>query len=136
LDSIQAAILSAKLSIFDDELQHRERVARIYDERLKDVVSVPTRVPDSSCAWAQYTIKTDDREALQATAKDGGVPTMVFYPKPMHFQPAYEEYGEGRGSLPVSETICEQVLSLPMNPYLSDDSVHQACDVICGHFGR
>ena len=136
LDSIQAAILSAKLAIFDDELDHRERVARIYDERLKDVVSVPKRVPNSRCAWAQYTIKTDDRDGLQATAKEHEVPTMVFYPKPMHFQPAYEVYGQGSGSMPVSEKISEEVLSLPMNPYLEDDTVHKICDVLCGHFGN
>ena len=134
LDSIQAAILSAKLKIFDDELESRERVASIYDERLKDTVSIPARVPDSRSAWAQYTIRTDDRSGLIRTCGENDVPTMVFYPKPMHLQSAYEAYGEGGGSVPVSETICEQVLSLPMNPYLADATVHQICDVIEGHF--
>ncbi|QKV20617.1 DegT/DnrJ/EryC1/StrS family aminotransferase [Oricola thermophila] len=134
LDAIQAAVLSAKLEVFDDELDARERVARIYDDRLKDVVAVPARVPNSRSAWAQYTIKTDDRDNLQASAKAAGVPTMIFYPRPMHLQPAYEKYGNGEGSLPVSEMLGGQVLSLPMNPYLSDETVHAICDAICGHF--
>lgn len=96
LDSMQAAILSAKLEIFEDELVDRERVAKIYDERLKDVVTIPARVPNSRSAWAQYTIKTDNRERLQATAKAAGVPTMVFYPRPMHLQPAYERSAAAR----------------------------------------
>ncbi len=134
LDSIQAAVLSAKMDIFEDELDQRERVAKIYDGRLKDIVSVPHRVKGARSAWAQYTIKTDDRIAMQESVKSEGVPTMVFYPKPMHFQPAYETYGNGPGSLPVSEAICEQVVSLPMHPYMSDDVANQVCDAICGHF--
>lgn len=97
-------------------------------------MAVPARVPNSRSAWAQYTIKTDDRDNLQASAKAAGVPTMIFYPRPMHLQPAYEKYGNGEGSLPVSEMLGGQVLSLPMNPYLSDETVHAICDAICGHF--
>jgi len=132
LDSMQAAILSSKLSIFEDELVERERVAKIYDANLKDAI-VPVRVPNSRCAWAQYTVKVTDRDALQAAAKEAGVPTMVFYPRPMHLQPAYRAYGGGEGSLPVSERISDQVLSLPMNPYLSDDQVMRVCDALNAH---
>ena len=134
LDSMQAAVLLAKMDIFEDELDNRERVAKIYDERLKDVVSVPARVPGARSAWAQYTIKTDDRDAMQAAVKEKGVPTMVFYPKSMHFQTAYKAFGDGPGSLPISEKVCEQVVSLPMHPYMSDDTVSEICDAICGHF--
>lgn len=134
LDSLQAAILSAKLTVFEEEIAARERVAQIYDAELKGVVAVPKRVPNSRCAWAQYTIKTDDRERLQATAKAAGVPTMVFYPRPMHLQPAYVAYGKGEGSLVVSERVSEQVLSLPMNPYLDDAAVQRVCDAIKSHF--
>lgn len=134
LDSIQAAILSAKLEVFEHELAERERVAQIYDARLKDVVKTPWRVPNSRSAWAQYTIKTDDRTGLQKTAADSEVPTMVFYPRPMHLQPAYAKHGAGEGSLPVSEKLADQVVSLPMNPYLSDDTVHRICDVLVSHF--
>jgi dTDP-4-amino-4,6-dideoxygalactose transaminase len=135
LDSLQAAVLSAKLEVLEDEIENRERVARIYDARLKDVVTVPARVPNSRSAWAQYTIVTEDREGLRAALSAQGVPSMVFYPKPMHLQPAYAVHGGGEGSLEVSEWLSDRVLSLPMNPYLSDDEVHAVCDRIVGHFG-
>jgi UDP-2-acetamido-2-deoxy-ribo-hexuluronate aminotransferase len=121
LDSIQAAILSVKLSVFDDELEARERVARVYDEELRDVVTVPKRSDGLQSAWAQYTIKTDRRAAVQEKLAEAGIPTMIYYPQPMHLQAPYAPYGGGEGSLPVSETICDEVMSLPMHPYLSED---------------
>ncbi|MGK2923913.1 MAG: DegT/DnrJ/EryC1/StrS family aminotransferase [Methyloceanibacter sp.] len=125
LDSIQAAILSVKLSVFDDELEARERVAQIYDEELKDVVATPKRIEGLRSAWAQYTIKTDKRAAVQEKLGAAGIPTMIYYPKPMHLQVPYLPYGGGEGSLPVSEAICHQVMSLPMHPYLSDDDARR-----------
>lgn len=121
LDSIQAAILSVKLSIFDDELEARERISRIYDEALKDVVTVPKRIDGLQSAWAQYTIKTGRRAAVQEKLAGDGIPTQIYYPKPMHLQAPYAAYGGGEDSLPVSETICDEVMSLPMHPYLSED---------------
>jgi UDP-2-acetamido-2-deoxy-ribo-hexuluronate aminotransferase len=125
LDSIQAAILSVKLSVFDDELEARERVAQIYDDELKDVVATPKRIEGLKSAWAQYTIKTDKRAAVQEKLGTAGIPTMIYYPKPMHLQAPYLPYGGGEGSLPVSEAICRQVMSLPMHPYLSDDDARR-----------
>lgn len=125
LDSIQAAILSVKLSVFDDELEARERVAQIYDDELKDVVATPKRIEGLKSAWAQYTIKTDKRAAVQEKLGTAGIPTMIYYPKPMHLQAPYLPYGDGEGSLPVSEAICRQVMSLPMHPYLSDDDARR-----------
>ncbi len=125
LDSIQAAILSVKLSIFDEELDARERVAQIYDDELKDVVATPKRIEGLKSAWAQYTIKTDKRAAVQERLGAAGIPTMIYYPKPMHLQAPYLAYGGGEGSLPVSEAICRQVMSLPMHPYLSDDDARR-----------
>jgi len=130
LDTIQAAILLAKLSIFNDELVQREKVAKVYDRNLGDLLNVPRRVPNSRCAWAQYTIRLDKRDMLQLEARKRGIPTMIFYPKPMHLQPAYEKFGLGVGSLPVSERICSEVLSLPMNPYLTDAKLSHVCEVI------
>lgn len=134
LDSIQAAVLSSKLSIFESELAERERVAKCYDEALADVVQVPVRVPNSRCAWAQYTIRTSDREGLQAACKEAGVPTMVFYPVPMHLQNAYEAYGDGKGSLPMSEEASYEVVSLPMNPYLTKEQIDAVCSAIKSAF--
>jgi len=121
LDSIQAAILSVKLSIFDEELEAREGISRVYDEALKDLVTVPKRADGLQSAWAQYTTKTDRRAAVQEKLAAAGIPTMIYYPKPMHLQTPYAPYGGGEGSLPVSETLCDEVMSLPMHPYLSDN---------------
>ena len=130
LDSIQAAILSVKLSVFDSELEARERVAGIYDEVLKGVVAVPKRIDGLRSAWAQYTIKTDKRATLQKALAEAGIPTMIYYPKPMHLQAPYAQYGGGEGSLPVSETICEEVMSLPMHPYLSDQDASRVAEMV------
>jgi len=130
LDSIQAAILSVKLSVFDSELEARERIAGIYDETLKGVVAVPKRIDGLRSAWAQYTIKTDKRATLQKALAEAGIPTMIYYPKPMHLQAPYAPYGGGEGSLPVSETICEEVMSLPMHPYLSDEDASRVAELV------
>ncbi len=130
LDSIQAAILSVKLSVFADELEARRRVADAYDDALEGAVTTPKRIAGRQSAWAQYTIKTDKRGAVQETLAEAGIPTMIYYPKPMHLQAPYRPYGGGEGSLPVSETICDEVMSLPMHPYLSDDDVGQIAELV------
>lgn len=134
LDSIQAAVLSAKLEVLEDELENRERVARIYDQRLADVVTVPWRVTNSRSAWAQYTIQTDNRDGLKDHLAAENLSSMVFYAKPMHLQTAYAAYFVGSAPLPVSEKLADRVLSLPMNPYLTDDEVHKVCDRIVSFF--
>ncbi|ODS01249.1 aminotransferase DegT [Methyloceanibacter methanicus] len=132
LDSIQAAILSVKLPILDEELAARDHLASVYDEELKDAVTVPKRIPGRQSAWAQYTIKTDRRAEIQAALNDAGIPSAIYYPKPMHLQAPYLPYGGGEGSLPVSETICHEVMSLPMHPYLPDDDARRVAAVIRG----
>lgn len=130
LDSIQAAILSVKLPILDDELAARDHLASVYDEELKDTVVIPTRIPRRQSAWAQYTIRTDRRADIQAALNEAGIPSAIYYPKPMHLQAPYAPYGGGEGSLPISETICHQVMSLPMHPYLPDDDARRVAKVI------
>jgi UDP-2-acetamido-2-deoxy-ribo-hexuluronate aminotransferase len=130
LDSIQAAILSVKLPILDEELAARDHLAGIYDEELKDAVTIPKRIPGRQSAWAQYTIKTDRRTDIQAALKEADIPSAVYYPKPMHLQAPYRPYGAGEGSLPVSESICRRVMSLPMHPYLPDDDARRIADLI------
>lgn len=126
LDTLQAAILLPKLAVFADELEKRHAVAQRYTERLKDHVATPqTAEGDDRFAWAQYTVKVADRDGVQARLKAAGVPSNVYYPRPMHMQSAYLEYGAGEGSLPVAERLSQLVLSLPMHPYLSDDEVDQ-----------
>jgi len=130
LDSIQAAILSVKLSILDEELAARDHLARIYDEELKETVAIPRRIAGRQSAWAQYTIKTDRRADIQTALNKSSIPSAIYYPKPMHMQAPYWPHGGGQGSLPVSEALCHKVMSLPMHPYLPDDDARRIAEVI------
>ncbi len=122
LDSIQAAVLLQKLKIFPDEIAMRERIVARYSDALKDVVAVPVIAEGSTSVWAQYTIKIDGgrRDRLAAALRAEGIPTAVYYPKPLHRQPAYKHYPSAGNGLPVSDALAAQVLSLPMHPYLGE----------------
>ncbi|MBV8575969.1 MAG: DegT/DnrJ/EryC1/StrS aminotransferase family protein [Acetobacteraceae bacterium] len=132
LDSIQAAVLLAKLAVFEQELAARERVARYYDSRLGDAVAIPARVPDSTSAWAIYAVLLRDRaerDRLQAGLRQRGVPTAIYYPLPLHVQPAYREHHDGT-RLPVSEDLATRILALPIHPDLTEASMAQVCDSV------
>lgn len=118
LDTIHAAILLEKLSIFEEEIEMRQAVARRYNAGLGNVTRVPYVIDGAISAWAQYTIVLDDRDAVAARLKQDGIPTAVYYPRPLHRQTAYREYPTAPGGLPVSEGLSARVLSLPMHPYL------------------
>lgn len=122
LDTLQAAVLSVKLAAFEGEIEARNKLAGHYNAELPDVVETPHIMPNALSSWAQYVIKTERRDALQAYLKEKGVPTMVYYPSPMHFQTAYKHFGDGPGSLPVSEGLCSKVMALPMHPYMDDET--------------
>src|SRR5579872_644949 len=117
LDTLQAAVLLAKLDFFDEELTARAEIADRYTALLKDAVPTPRVLPERSSAWAQYTIEVDERESVEASLKVAGIPTAVHYPVPLHLQPVYAELaGEmrwSRGSFPVAERAADRVLSLP-----------------------
>lgn len=131
LDTLQAAILIPKLAAFADELEKRHAVAQAYTARLKGKVVTPISAEGAArFAWAQYTIKVEDRDGMQARLKAAGVPSNIYYPRPMHLQPAYLEYGEGEGSLPVAERLSHEVLSLPMHPYLTEAEIDQVCGAV------
>jgi dTDP-4-amino-4,6-dideoxygalactose transaminase len=130
LDTLQAAILLAKLEVFADELAARQRVADAYDAALRHVVTIPFRPPGTTSAWAQYSILVDDRDGVAARLKDAGVPTAVYYPRPLHQQPAYASHGQGAGSLPASEALCRRILSLPMHPYLTPQDCARVCESV------
>ena len=118
LDSLQAAVLLAKLSIFTEEIALRQQVALRYNAALRDVVEVPQIDNATSSVWAQYTIKLDGRETVAAALKQAGVPTAIYYPRSLHEQPAYVGYPVVEGGLPVAERLAKRVLSLPFHPYL------------------
>lgn len=120
LDTIQAAILLTKLRVFADELVARARVAERYAEGLEDVAVVP-RLPDgSTSAWAQYTLRVGDRDGVAERLRAEGVPTAVYYPRPLHRQTAYKEFPSAVSGLEISERLADEVLSLPMHPYLTE----------------
>lgn len=120
LDTMQAAVLLEKLKVFPEEIIARDRIAAIYGEGLAGDVIVPTVIEGATSVWAQYTIRlpAGTRDAVSAALKAVGIPTAVYYPKPLHLQTAYRHFPLAGNGLPVSESIAEQVLSLPMHPYL------------------
>jgi dTDP-4-amino-4,6-dideoxygalactose transaminase len=120
LDSIQAAILLEKLKIFPDEIVTRNAVAQRYTTALADIATVPRISNESTSVWAQYTIRLapGQRDALAAALKAQGIPTAIYYAKPLHRQAAYRDYPVADGGVPVSERLAEEVISLPMHAYL------------------
>lgn len=133
LDTIQAAILLPKFRAFREyELDAVNRVAQKYSSQLAEIVTVPD-VPDGFySSWAQYTIQLQDkdtRDRLQSELKEKGIPTMVYYPKPMHCQKAFEGARQYVGC-PVTERLCDTVLALPMHPYMTEEQIMSVTDNI------
>ena len=118
LDTLQAAILLPKLDIFADEIELRQQVARNYDRLLSEanVNSTPHIAPGNASVYAQYTIRVDNREQVQAKLHEAGMPTAVHYPIPLNKQPAV---ADAQVRLPVGDRVARQVISLPMHPYLT-----------------
>jgi len=136
LDTIQAAILSVKLAAFETEIAARNKLADLFKSELGNLVEAPHVIDGARSSWAQYVLKTPDRDALQAHLKERNIPTMVYYPSPMHFQIAYKQYGDGEGSMPVSEGLCHQVMALPMHPYMSDETAGDIVNGVKSFFGN
>ena len=131
LDTMQAAILLAKLTLLEAELAARTRIAALYNDGLGKVVQTPVTTSGATPAWGLYSILAADEAArarLQSTCRELGVPSGVYYPKPLHHQPAYADahagsIAGGPPPLPVSEMLCGRILSLPIHPYLSDAEI-------------
>lgn len=121
MDTIQAAILIEKLKIFPGEIALRQDVAARYAEALAGKVQIPRVASNATSVWAQYTLRIADgrRDQVSASLAAAGIPTQIYYPKPLHQQPAYEKSVVAAGGVPVSERLPGEVLSLPMHPYLS-----------------
>ena len=137
LDTLQAAVLQVKFRAFCEyELAAVEQVSRWYDEALKGSgLVLPYRPQGFTSSWAQYTVQLPqgaDREALQAKLRERGIPTMVYYPKPMHRQNAFAGTESAAADCPVAERLCETVLSLPMHPYL----MQKNCYIVAHAFDR
>ena len=117
MDTIQAAVILAKLEVFDDEVKSRMEIGARYTELLRDHVVTPYIEPFNTSVYAQYTIQVDERDGLIAKFGDAAIPTAVHYPVPLHKQPAFMQYNNI--PLPVAEKISQRVVSLPMHPYLN-----------------
>jgi dTDP-4-amino-4,6-dideoxygalactose transaminase len=135
MDTLQAAVLLQKLTIFADEIAARNKVAARYAEGLGDVVRAPPVIADGVSVWAQYVIETDDRDGLAAHLKGEGVPTAVYYPVPLHQQAPYKHYPQP-GGLPVTEAAAHKVLALPMHAYLTEPDQDRIVSAIRNYVKR
>lgn len=130
LDTIQAAVLNVKLKHYQKDLALRQEVARKYDAILSEKCSIPFIAPDRTSAYAQYSIRVQNRDSLQEELKNQGIPTAVHYPMPLHLQECFAYLGYKQGDFPISETIANEIMSLPMNPFLSDDEIDYAAGAL------
>ncbi len=142
LDTLQAAVLLVKLAAFKDELKRREEVARLYGEllSLETPELVKQHIPDgTSSAWAQYSVllpHNASRQAFQGAMKNKGVPTAVYYPKPLHLQQAFVSLGHRAGDMPVAEDLAGRIVSLPMHPYLDESRIQEVVSAVKHALGK
>ncbi len=133
LDTIQAGVLLAKFPVFrDSELENVNKAAGWYNEMLAGIngITIPKVLDGYYSSWAQYTIQLPegaDREKIQKKMSESGIPTMVYYKKPMHLQEAFKGKVGSGSECPVTERLCEKVLCLPIHPYLENDEVKMIC---------
>lgn len=132
MDTIQAAVILAKLPIFEREIEQRQAVAQAYTLRLKKLKNckVPVVPQDYLSVWAQYSIMSSYKEKLMAALKDAEIPTACYYPIPLHLQGAFSYLGYQKGDMPISEACAKDIFSLPMHPYLKEADIDRICGVI------
>lgn len=135
MDTLQCAILLAKLENFDRELEQRQRVAKLYDSLLTPHLPTMAVRQDRSSVYAQYTVLVEQRDKVRAALTAAGIPTAVHYPVPIHRQRAYQHLARGE-SFPVAENLAQRVLSLPMSPYLDLADVHRVANTLLGACSR
>ena len=133
LDTIQAAILLEKMKIYPEELGQRIAIANKYSQNLNQYFKCQ-HVPDGyESAWAQFSIlalNSKERSICMKKLKDSGIPTAIYYPKPLHLQEAFCNLDYALGDFPVSESISQRIFSLPMHPYLTDDNINKICEIL------
>jgi UDP-2-acetamido-2-deoxy-ribo-hexuluronate aminotransferase len=129
LDSIQAAVLLEKLKLYPEEIQLRQHVADKYTQTIKELcgsrVQTPVTPEGLTSVWAQYSVQADNREEIQAALKDAEIPTMIYYPIPLHLQEAFADLQHKEGDFPVAEAAAKRIFSLPFHPYLSDADIEK-----------
>ena len=126
LDTVQAAILLEKLTMFPREIERREQIANDYTSKIGEILKTPFIPEGFKSVWAQYSVLSEDSEhrtEMQARLKEKGVPSVVYYPKPLHLQTAYSDLGYSEGEFPHSEDCSRRIFSLPMHPYLEGEEI-------------
>lgn len=136
LDTLQAAVLLAKLPHFESEVRTRGEIGARYTQALRDVCSVPEVVDGNTHVYAQYTMRVANRDELGALLKAEGIPTAVYYPKCLHEQPVFESLGYSWGDFPESERASREVISLPMHPYLTEAEQDRVITAVRQHAKR
>lgn len=138
LDAIQAAVLLEKLKHLEEYNQQRLQVADFYDDIFKDLnaLEIPFRNPNSTHVFHQYTLKVKNgkRDALKAFLAEKSVPAMIYYPKPLHHQKAYQNLGRRVGDLSISEQLCQEVLSLPIHTEMDEEQLNYITNVVLEFF--
>ena len=134
LDTVQAARLLPKLDAFRKyELKDRNVAAEKYTEALKDIYVTPLVPEGFESSWAQYTLileSAEQRDRIQSALKEKGIPTMIYYPIPMHKQTAFKGYDFNLEDLKVAESLCDRVMSIPMHPYLDDETINTVTEAL------
>lgn len=132
LDTLQAAVLLAKLEIFDEEVKLRGKIGAKYSKLLENVpgVIMPHIEPHNTSVYAQYTVRVQNREAVQAKLKESGIPTAVHYPIPLNQQPMFDYLKQGDGSVPIAEKVAKEVMSLPMSAWVKDEDMKYVLNIM------
>ncbi len=130
MDSLQAAVLLAKMEIFPEEIEMRQEVAARYSQMLDGAVKVPKVLAGNISAWAQYSVLHPRRDDIIKKLRENGIPTAVYYPIPLHLQEAFADLGYRKGDFPVAEKIAGEIFSLPMHPYLEKQAQEKISEII------
>jgi UDP-2-acetamido-2-deoxy-ribo-hexuluronate aminotransferase len=130
LDTLQAAVLVAKLPHFSQEVEARSELGASYSRMLSDVCTVPYLQPGNTSVYAQYTIRVPNRDQVQARLKEQGIPSAIYYPKCLHEQPVFADLGYKWGEFPEAEKASREVLSLPMHPFLTQEEQEQVVSAL------
>jgi len=124
MDTLQAAVLNVKLKYYEKDLKLRQEVAKKYSNALEDKgIVLPFVTKEATSAWAQYSVRVQNRDEVQTKLKEQGIPTAVHYPMPLHLQECFEYLGYSEGDFPIAEQVSNEIMSLPMNPYLRDEEI-------------
>ncbi len=130
LDTMQAAVLLVKLKTFQDEVEARQRIGAYYSEKLSSIGVTPKVEEGNTHVYAQYTLRVEERERIQAALKEQGIPTAIYYPKCLHEQPVFADLGYEYGSFPVAEKAASEVVSLPMHPWLTEEEQNKIIEAV------